>query len=604
MYEVSQKQNYIFRTNRLLENTGGSYVIRDITENPHELFRTLFDSFDSSIEVERFDLPKPEKKIVGGGSATYIFNQEEEARDFSRKLSANIIRYFPGLELFLVQEEMDWSQDTLYPSIDDGHKTNVINKMKGMLSEKKDRRKQSVFQESWGVQQACSSSGLPTNPKPSFISKQDIKNVEPRAQELIMKELVGLSTRDYIYNNRFIYENEFLNNAEQYSFLQQNHLEKIFSEDNSSDIKSYLSIISIDGNAMGIKVQRFVNQGFKDNEEYIKEYEDFTKNIDTAYTKAFKKTIRHLLDDRSLWEESIFGDKRKNEQLYREMEHIIPLRPVILSGDDVSFITFGVIGLEVARIYLQYLQQESIPIEGKDYYLNACAGVAIIPHRYPFWLGANLAEQLCDNGKKRLQRDREDWNLVNGHNSSEGYDTCLIDWQVIEAGGAIENIEKFRKQYYTAPDSSSPDSSSPDSPSLTMRPYYIQDSKDRRHFANYEDTFCYAQESLSQSKEDNSSSPGRSKWKELRNVYHRGIEAVEDWVLLNRFTVHESQENKNKNDIKDQYFYKFPISERGNSMGFRLLKSKPVENGKDYAFYYDALEMIDYFVRLSEVKSL
>lgn len=38
MYEISQKQQYIFRTNRLLENIGASTIIRLLSEEPYMLF--------------------------------------------------------------------------------------------------------------------------------------------------------------------------------------------------------------------------------------------------------------------------------------------------------------------------------------------------------------------------------------------------------------------------------------------------------------------------------------------------------------------------------------------------------------------------------------
>src|SRR5690625_7830073 len=105
MYEVSQKQQYIFRTNRLLENTGGSYIIRDLTEKPDVLFKELSNKIGKKFKDRHKNIPKATEKIVGGGSAIYIFNSKDDADEFSKTLSANILRYFPGLELFLVRRE-------------------------------------------------------------------------------------------------------------------------------------------------------------------------------------------------------------------------------------------------------------------------------------------------------------------------------------------------------------------------------------------------------------------------------------------------------------------------------------------------------------------
>lgn len=595
MYEISQKQNYIFRTNRLLENTGGSYIIRDLTERPEELFATLEHHPAVSFKKEHKKLPEHQGQIVGGGSATYMFNRQEDAEQFARQLSANIIRYFPGIELFLTQREIDWEREYLYCK--DEH-MGVIREMQNSLSEKKDRRQQSVFQKSLGIHQPCVSSGLPANRL--AIPKQSTNEAaEPRAEELLIKEMVGESARNDIYEERFIKDNSFLAGDISYQFMEQKYLEKLFAAgDASDDRKSYLSIISLDGNAMGLKVQQFLTQKFANNTDYIERYKEFTEAIDSAYTNAFQRTIKHVLDNRELWERSIYGDKEKNKELYEEMASVIPIRPVILSGDDVSFITFGVLGIEIARIYLQYLQQESIEITGKKQEkqtMNACAGVAIIPHRYPFWLGFQLADSLCDNGKKRLQLDAKNWQDVGYGSEQQAYDTSLIDWQLVESGGAIEDIEDFRERYFTTEDGAS----------LSMRPYYVQQADDKPHFASYQHAFYRAmtviQDTLKAAETNSdSTAPGRSKWKTLRDVYHQGPAAVDEWVLLNQFYALDNPEENIS--IHDTFFFTFHQDDEANKKGFRLKNDGPIEEGKEYAFYYDALEIFDYFVLLNEVK--
>jgi len=103
MYEISQKQNYIFRTNRLIENIGASMIIRQLTEEPHQLFKEV-----------NIQLPNAEEKIVGGGNAVFIFDQEEDARKFTKLLTSGVLRFFPGIEIFLVTKNIDWENDILY----------------------------------------------------------------------------------------------------------------------------------------------------------------------------------------------------------------------------------------------------------------------------------------------------------------------------------------------------------------------------------------------------------------------------------------------------------------------------------------------------------
>src|SRR5690625_4394472 len=576
MYEISQKQNYILRTNRLLENTGGSYIIRDLTEDPHKFFNKLVEK---NIINRNIVLPSAENKIVGGGSAAYIFDSEDKAQKFAKVLSSTIVQYFPGVELFLVKKTIDWESETLFNKKGE---QGVIQEMRDQLANKKDSRQSAIFQKSWGIHQACPNTGFPAN---KYVKNNFTQDKEYLADEVYMKEQVGLHIRDERYEERFIEKSEYplktLDN-DTYRFMEQKDIEEIFKHENEDSGKSYLSIIALDGNAMGVKVQKFLSQNFKTNNEYIKEYKDITKKIDTAYSRAYQKTIKNVMEQVDNWAKDIYGKRIENENYYKRMKKVIPIRPVILSGDDVSFITLGMLGLEVARIYIQHLQGEEIQITKEDkskVRMNACAGVAVIPHRYPFWLGYKLADDLCEHAKERLQKDAKYWRKI----EEPKYDTSLIDWQIIQTGGSIGNLSDFRKENYHTKDGAR----------LTMRPYYVQHPCEKEHFANYEKSFYRAmdviEKTIEASEKEDSNYPGRSKWKELRDIYHRGKDAVNNWVLLNQFFALDDPKEKIR--VSDQFYFSFASEDSKKSdYGFRLNHDKTVNGDIDYAFYYDALE--------------
>lgn len=154
-----------------------------------------------------------------------------------------------------------------------------------------------------------------------------------------------------------------------------------------------MAIVHIDGNAMGDKVGSFLKQTFESNDDYINQYKAFTKEIDDAYKQAFKKMIHHLMNDYDRWASVIYGteDASNDENLKRT----VPLRPIVAAGDDICFITYGQLGIECARLFIQYLQEQN---EKQSF--EACAGVAIVKHKFPFWLAYELSEQLCSNAKK------------------------------------------------------------------------------------------------------------------------------------------------------------------------------------------------------------
>lgn len=590
MYEISQKQQYIFQTNRLLENMGASYIIRDITEKPHEFFSSLASlaeeatTKEEKLFFEEVKLPKAETAIVGGGSATYIFSSKAIANDFSKKLSATIVRYFPGVELFLVQREIDWKKDKLFKA--EGDPTpGVMKKMRNDLARKKNERNHAVQQTSWGIHQTCPSSGLPANEQ---YMDSNTREKKVRSTELYVKEEIGRNVRNETYKERLLENNEHLTAEERYGFrfLEQRDLEAAFEGEG----KSYVAIVSMDGNAMGVKVSEFLKQDFQSNDDYVAAYQEFTSDIDQAYTNAFRKTIKHVMDDIERWARYIYSHKSADQEVYEKMKKVVPIRPVIASGDDISFITYGKLGLEVSRVFLQYLQLETINIKGCMHRFQACAGVSIIRHNYPFWLGFDLADRLCTQAKKRLQNDAPEWRELGMGDEKSNHDTSLIDWQLVESG-AIHDIDALRDNYYKNADGSQ----------LTMRPYYIQrQEEDYKHFASYDRSFHHVIKTLERAKatdeqlESNNTLPGMSKWKQLRDVYHQGEQAVSQWTTLNQFLIDD------ENGYDDGVAHNLFVSYKD---GFGHLHQEQDESGEVFAYLYDGLEIFDYFIRLSEVES-
>ena len=126
-------------------------------------------------------------------------------------------------------------------------------------------------------------------------------------------------------------------------------------------------------------------------------------------------------------------------------EGVLPIRPLILAGDDICYVTDGRIALETARIFLEYIQQENV--QGLP--LNACAGVAVVKAHFPFSRAYQLAEELCRNAKNQIP---------------EGTDASWLDWHV-DQGELQDSLQEVREQY-TAEDGSV----------LTQKPYSVEAS--------------------------------------------------------------------------------------------------------------------------------
>ena len=180
---------------------------------------------------------------------------------------------------------------------------------------------------------------------------------------------------------------------------------------------NFIAVVHIDGNAMGGRVSRVYEKCSSDWEECRKCLRRFSDGIQADFEEAFRQTVQTLLtSDRGL------------------QPPVLPIRPIILAGDDVCFVADGKIGLECARIFLEHLTALTNQEDGKPY--AACAGVALVHQKYPFHQAYDLAEELCSSAKR-----------YGSSLDGEGHISAM-DWH-IEFGQLKENLSEIRKDYET-----------------------------------------------------------------------------------------------------------------------------------------------------------
>ena len=72
---------------------------------------------------------------------------------------------------------------------------------------------------------------------------------------------------------------------------------------------------------------------------------------------------------------------------------ILPIRPLLHGGDDVTFVCEGRLGIYLAEAFLKYFTSDPAIMDA------ACAGVAIVKTKFPFYKAYTLADQLCAEAK-------------------------------------------------------------------------------------------------------------------------------------------------------------------------------------------------------------
>ena len=99
------------------------------------------------------------------------------------------------------------------------------------------------------------------------------------------------------------------------------------------------------------------------------------------------------------------------KRAYKHKMHIIPARPVLLGGDDLTVIVRADLAIAFSERFLQGVESQTA-CEFKKLKkrfpklperLSACAGIAVVSAGHPFTVAERLAEGLCDSAKKRAK---------------------------------------------------------------------------------------------------------------------------------------------------------------------------------------------------------
>lgn len=325
---------------------------------------------------------------------------------------------------------------------------------------------------------------------------------------------------------------------------------------NKRNESSFIAVVHIDGNAMGKRVENLRDQNQDASwEAYKLALQGFSDSVDQDFKAAYKEMAdeikhamkEHLLDQLDLSK----GD--------------FPVRKIILAGDDVCFVTEGRIGIEAARIFLNRLSAKKNAQDHEGY--TACAGVAIVHQKSPFYKAYELAEMLCSNAKKYLASF--------GDAGSEG---CAIDWH-IEYGIGMDSLSEIRNMYETN-----------DHHRLELRPYLVSGEQLLKidPYRNYHDFKKYVKLLKKYMSEELIS---RGKVKELRNVLKEGSLATAYFMKSHL--------------IEDLFF----LEHEGKSIDLDTIKNgKGLEKNifvqtadeRERSLLFDAIEIMDTYISLDE----
>lgn len=155
----------------------------------------------------------------------------------------------------------------------------------------------------------------------------------------------------------------------------------------------WIAVIHADGNGIG-NIIRAIGKD-KDDMKL------FSGMLDNITTKAANEAYKAV-------EEKFDGSKA------------IPLRPVVLSGDDMTLICRADLAIDYTKCFIETFEKESqeqfkqFALKKADNQekinqgLTVCAGIAFVKSSYPFHYSVHLAETLCSRAKRAAKKIDED----------------------------------------------------------------------------------------------------------------------------------------------------------------------------------------------------
>lgn len=430
MFDTRSIQKYIYSGNLLRTNIGASYIVDRI------FFDVLVDTLKNFFPEEDFSAAKDTAweikedtctswenmksccvAYIGGGNALILFDptKEDKRHEVVENFTLKLLATRPGLKVGVAFGELN---------IIDGE----INQddMTALYTELK-KNQNNIFPAVnvpySGLTLSCEINGETANfcdtrgmVKPSneirFYSMETA--VKAKMSEAANKNLKDRFNKIFEVKNSSVRMDNF------------NFPTKV-DELGQKDGENYFSIIHVDGNNMGLKFRGCKN---------LNERRRLSREIRRKTEGAFADLLLKIIAAKNI---GLF-----NNVLRFENEKILPIRPLILGGDDVTFICPANMAILFTKTLMESLNAET-PENAPEHLtqeaarkMDCCAGIAILPTAYPFFRGYELAEQLCDSAKESMRNEY----------SKTDKGSSWLDFAILH-GEQAPTLEQIREREYT-----------------------------------------------------------------------------------------------------------------------------------------------------------
>lgn len=357
-------QAFIFQTNKLKEIIGASELVEQVCTT---LFANLvFNGADAPFDVKSLSTNQKELSgkllsddnqdclVAAAGNVKYLFD-EETCKMVYRHFPRQVSLLAPGITISQAVVRLAGDKPT----------QQEINLLEDRLRARRNTP-WPMLETGWAVTDRVPRTGLPA------VDNKG-KGKERRDKAMVQK-LAALETARHALMTKLSGHKDLPQ-----SMLPQDMQDLVRGRDDQ-----WMAVVHADGNSLGDIIRSLAeNKGSEAGSIFRK----FSRALDAATQEAAQKAFVE-----------VFATELEKGQ-------VLGIRPVVIGGDDITFLCRADKALGFTAAFLKYFEEQTKKylkeltndIERKQ--LSACAGIAFIKSSYPVHYGMSLAEQLCGVAK-------------------------------------------------------------------------------------------------------------------------------------------------------------------------------------------------------------
>lgn len=382
MYDIRGKQEFIYKSNKIKEIVGASYIIRDCFQDylypaareyegkglfnykEHNNENFTYENFERHIKEDGYI---GEVVYDGGGNFFVLYRDIDTYREVNRRFYRKLLEGTYSLKVLTTYIDAIHFDD--YPS----------DQRRLYTKHRKREQTESLIH--------------PVNTLP-IVQTDNRTSLPLSGFQRIGDEMEKVA---YESKRKYIKYEEIAKNSQEDRQIQGSELlDELITKKGE---KSLLAVIYIDGNNMGSQVEQCLG-GEKSYQTCIKALRDFSDEIQKNY-----------IDERIKDVDLVLEEKEKKDRRF-----------LIYAGDETTFICNAENAYEVAVKYLQQLAATSSPEKMR----TSCAGIAVFHSHAPFSEAYRIAEECCESGKQLMKKEKiEDASLIDFHYCQGAFGTSL-----------------------------------------------------------------------------------------------------------------------------------------------------------------------------------